>query len=221
MKIVPLQSALAATILSLIIGSIPALANGPIRDFEMIVPFDPVVDANGDTVTDPGAPLYNFFCPEDPLYSAILAPDGHHVTLGEWTAARGRASVKCNNSGTQFVLHLKGLIPHGVYTLWIAVISHDGEMGAGAAGLPDGSQNTFTISATGEGQLSVVHPAGLLSDIPVEVGSCLLTDPTVARIELWIAYHMDGQTHGGLPGGHPGDPANCSWYVPVVFALEL
>jgi hypothetical protein len=49
------------------------------------------------------------------------APDGHHVTLGEWVNISGSASAKCINQGTHIVIHLSGLLPKAVYTAWLIV----------------------------------------------------------------------------------------------------
>src|SRR5439155_20005338 len=114
------------------------------------------------TASDPATKLYsNRFCD---AHAPILAPDGHHVTLGEWLKASGKASVKCVNKGTHVVVELSGLIPKGTYTIWYVSFDKDGNFtGVGSLGLNDGSQNHFVASASGEGQLSAIMPSGPLS----------------------------------------------------------
>jgi hypothetical protein len=124
-----------------------------------------IVDEIGQPPVDPETPLY-----ESRGGQPILAPDGHHVTLGEFDMVMGRADVRCVRSGTHVVIHLMGLIPNGVYTLWIRVYDEGGNFyGGGAAGKP------FTASASGNGTLSAIIPAGDLS-VMGAVGSCLLTE---------------------------------------------
>ena len=60
--------------------------------------------------------------PETLIYDAdacapVLAPDGHHVSLGEWKAAEGTATVKCIGQGTHTTVHFSGLLPGGTYTV--------------------------------------------------------------------------------------------------------
>ena len=59
-------------------------------------------DVNGLTPTTPGTQLY-----EVRQHNPILAPDGHQVTLAEFTAVEGDKSVKCVAEGTHVVLHLR------------------------------------------------------------------------------------------------------------------
>src|SRR5262249_49170008 len=59
----------------------------------------------------------------------ILAPDGHQMTLGEFNAAQGTISAKCTKDGTRTSLHMNGLIPNGVYTVWLIVFGPDPSAG--------------------------------------------------------------------------------------------
>jgi len=133
----------------------------------------------------------------------ITAPDGHQLTLAEWQAVKGEAHAQCVAGGTLVRVKLKGLVPHGVYTIWVATFTAPGLtldfsaiIGLGALGQLDGSENHFVASANGTGELSVVHPAGALSEFGA-VSDCLLDDYEVA---LFLGLHLDGQTHGGSPG---------------------
>ncbi len=166
-----------------------------------------VVDAAGNEVTDPDALLWyrNPFVPGDPL-QPLLAPDDHQVTLGEYTAVTGRARAKCTENGTKLSVHLSGLFPKGVYTIWLALFNPPfdgtfaGLFAVGAAGPSDGSKNAFRASASGEGQVSLTMTAGELSIFGALNENCLFTDPSIAQWHIIGAYHTDGQTHGGDPG---------------------
>lgn len=114
--------------------------------------------------------------------------------------------AKCVQKGTHGVLKLSGLIPHGVYTVWVAVFQAPGLtpdfanlIALGALGSPDGSQNAFVASASGKAELSALQPADPLSvfDDQDADNSCLLDK---FETLLWVALHVDGQTHGPVPG---------------------
>jgi hypothetical protein len=148
----------------------------------------------------------------------ILAPDGHQITLGEYNNVSGYAEVKCINAGTHVVIHLKGLIPNGVYTMWIVTFKSPGfdgtfvnQIGEGSLGAPDGSQNAFTASAAGTASLSVITPAESLSEFG-SVGNCFSSE---YEVQLAAAYHLDNLTHGGTPGEDP-----TTWVVPFAFPFK-
>jgi hypothetical protein len=135
----------------------------------------------------------------------VSAPDGHTVTWGEFSAARGEISAKCVEAGTQVVLRLSNLIPGGVYTIWNVTFSEAGFqvphplflapsfIGVGPSGPSDGSRNTFRASASGRASISTITPEGPLGTFG-EIGGCALTD----EFEWHVAglYHMDGLSHG-------------------------
>lgn len=194
----------------------PVVLGAPARNGSPIVPYDPPVDQNGNPLVDPV--VYNSFCPAGP--NAVTDPDGQPVTYSKWVKATGSATMKCQGNGTRVTVRLTGLLPHGVYSTWVIVFGPgpalpDGSnlLGVGALGRPDGSQNHFVASENGEGQLDVIMPAGVLSEIPYPVGPCLLTDPNLGEVHVGLAYHIDGQTHGGSPG----DP--CSFALPLAFSF--
>jgi hypothetical protein len=146
----------------------------------------------------------------------VLAPDGHHVTAGEFSAVNGDIQVKCIESGTHVELHLRDLIPHATYRIWILTFEAPGFhigpppdfsnlTGEGALGPDDRSRNTFTASASGEGQITRIHPAGALSEtLPSPpfanepVGSCLLTD--LFEFHVVGAFQQPGQPAGADVG---------------------
>jgi hypothetical protein len=158
-----------------------------------------VEDVHRDSAIGSGTPLY-----EKREHNPILAPDGHQVTLGEFDAATGRATVKCIHKGTHVVVHFSKLIPKGVYSVWVLTFKSPGFdptfanlVGSGALGDPDGSKSTFKASASGEGQISAIVPGGPLSSMGT-IGDCALTD----EFEFHVVgiYHIDGKTYGGSPG---------------------
>ena len=168
----------------------------------VVVPFF-IEDANfNNPVTGNNTQLYSLLG-----HTPILAPDGHHVTLGEFDQVTGTAEVKCLASGTQVKLHLSNLIPQGVYTIWSLTFQSpgfDGTLasfvnltGVGALGSIDGSSNTFKASASGEGQITGIIPAGNLS-VFGSIGQCILTDEF--EVHFVGVYHIDGMTYGPMPG---------------------
>ena len=50
----------------------------------------------------------------------IFAPDGHQVTFDEWIQAQGSGRFRCEGTTTYYELEFTGLIPNGVYTMWIS-----------------------------------------------------------------------------------------------------
>jgi len=170
-------------------GAVSTKADAPLR-------------VNGEAVTmfvhEMGGFLY-----DNRFGNLATAPDGHALTLAEWTKATVTASVKCLPDGTHAVLHMTGLIPKGVYTVWVIVFngpfdpSFSTLVGVGALGANDGSQNSFQASASGEGQLSVIMPATTLLAVPYDVTDCLMDE---IEVHLVGVYHFDGKTYGPGPG---------------------
>jgi hypothetical protein len=176
---------------------LPAAA--PIRNTNVVhIPLF-IVDGNGQPPSAANTPLF-----EVRKRNPILAPDGHQVTLGEFNAVEGQASVQCVMRGTQVTLQLSHLIPRGVYTIWNLVFKAPGFeptftnlIGLGALGSSAGTQNEFRASASGEGAVSAITEAGPLSVFGA-IGGCAPTD----QFEWHVvgAYHIDGQSHGPVPG---------------------
>lgn len=187
------------------LGETMTLADSPVRNSnaELILDFLTAEDGTLDSMDD----LLMDADPCDPdnpdVLEPVLAPDGHWITLGELSQVAGKASIKCQTNGTQVVLQLSGLIPSGVYTIWLLTFEAPGFtpdfahlIGEGTLGLLDGSSSTFVASSSGKARLMVRHPAGALS-IGGEVGSCLLEE---FEFHLVGAYHPDGLTYGPTPG---------------------
>ncbi len=171
----------------------PATASS---DQIVIVPFF-IADDQGNTPTDPDTPLF-----ERRGQQPIMAPDGHQITLKEFSTATGNISVACMEEGTKVTLNLKGLIPNGVYTIWNVTFKAPGldptvadfnQIGQGAIGPTNGTDSDFIASAEGDGQISATTPAGQLSMFG-NIAACPLTE----EVEWHVvgAYHIDGKTHG-------------------------
>ena len=133
----------------------------------------------------------------------MLAPDGHQLTLAEFSTVSGWAHFKCINEGTHAVFHMKGLIPNGIYTMWIFTFKMPGadgtfnnRIGAGAYGAPDGSNNSVVADADGTASISLMLPGGNLGGFGT-VGNCL---SSIYESHIIAAYHPDQQTHGAGPG---------------------
>ncbi|MGH7968421.1 MAG: hypothetical protein ACREIC_06790, partial [Limisphaerales bacterium] len=146
------------------LGKFNTWAGAPVQGM-LIKPFLPNVDRNGKPATSPNTPMGSFFCIglNEPILP-ILTPSGQPVTLAEYMQATGTASAKCDNKGAHVVMHLAGLIPHGLYTAWfLRFDSNGGLIAEGSLGAPDGSQNLFSVSSDGTAELSVFQPTGPLS----------------------------------------------------------
>ncbi len=170
-----------------------------------VMPIDSLLlDVNGDAPSDVNAPLY-----EARERNPVIAPDGGPVTLKEFNAVTGTAAVSCVETGTKVDLHLRGLIPNGVYTIANVTFQSPGSgpmlqnmIGLGTLGTPDGAESTFQASACGEGGISAITPVGSLSMLG-SMGQCALID--AVEWQVMGVYHIDGKTYGpslGPDGTH-------------------
>jgi hypothetical protein len=143
--------------------------------------------------------------PSGPLVP-IMAPDGHHITLQEWTTAQGNALVTCDGNSTHFKLEFTGLIPDGKYTLWNAIFKKHQEpsdalnfmadlIGLGA--LADENDNIIIASATGEASFEISLERSSLSMFGSRP-DCAITE--VPGFAIVVDYHIDGNTYGSTPG---------------------
>jgi len=208
MKMTARSSLLCAVVAFTTLGAFtvkagPSQPKTEFSSFDTTVPAsDPVYDISGNPAVAVDTLLYSNssgLC--DHLFP-LVATDGHHITLGEWRRAKGHASIKCGRKGTHVTLQLTGLIPNGVYTVWVGTFQAPGLtpdfanlIGLGALGAPDGSQNVIVASPNGTAALSVFHPPGNLSMFGSS--ECLSEE---FEVLLWLPLHLDGQTHGGVPG---------------------
>jgi hypothetical protein len=180
---------------------------------------NPANDAMGmiTASTPPETPLFNHNRGPSgtavPSCDPVLAPDGHQITLDEFKSVAGRVVATCFQSGTNASIHFDGLQPKGTYTVWLFNVSPSMPppiyLGAGTLGRTENSENSFTASDVGEGEISVVTPEEDLSAFG-HIGACFL-DYTV---EVHLVYHSDGQTHGPLPGPADAWVVNARFFFP-------
>src|SRR6266540_1346111 len=140
-----------------------------------------IVDGLGGSITS--------LTPPDTLIydSATGAPinstDGHQLTLAEFVKVRGSASVGCTSEGTHAVLELSGLVPGGLYTMWLVtfeppgfnVAGFDAVIGNGALGYRDGSTDWFRADENGVGRFSALNLPGPLS-VKGTIAKCWLQE---------------------------------------------
>lgn len=139
----------------------------------------------------------------------LCAPDGHHVTWGEFSSIHGLVYVDCLGSetveepGTRVVVLVAGLIPNAVYTIWNVTFGppgFDGTLesieenlsGFGGIGPNDGSQSTFRSTAAGLGAIGATTPAGEQSEVG-RIEACALDE---YEWHVVGAYHQDDRSHG-------------------------
>lgn len=174
-------------------------------------PLDRVADAAGQAVTADSDPNTFLYTSSELEHKPVVAPDGRHITLGEFLGVTGEAQLECTADGTVAAIDLSGLIPHGVYTMWLMVFDEpgfDGTMdnlaGAGAYGSYEGDANAFTASETGEASIQLIAPATTLSVIEYDTGNCLISDEY--DFHMVGTYHIQGELFGAEPGP-PGSEA--------------
>jgi len=148
---------------------------------------------------DMNAPLYGTAVAvrHDPFDPAALGPHPKGaplgLTLGQWLHHAGHGRYSYADGVGKLELSFSGLVPNGVYTLWHAFIAlPPTEPFSGTLDLPlgarDGSESRFVADANGRAEFVHSFTPGLeMSDV-------------WTTSMLAIAYHSDGQTHGGVPG---------------------
>lgn len=202
----------------------PASGDPPVRTDALLI--DEFIIACDGTLDSPDDLLCDGDCPEADPPLPLLAPDGHHLTWGEFNQVDGQALVKCTERGTHVVIQLSGLVPHGVYTIWVLTFEAPGFtfdfahwIGGGSLGTPDGTQNVVVASPNGRAAISVFHPGGALSEFG-EVTDCLLDE---FEFVLWGLYHLDGMTFGPSPVPEPPEaaPLNPFCFVADQFAFVV
>ncbi|MDT8321820.1 MAG: hypothetical protein RQ826_14965 [Xanthomonadales bacterium] len=154
---------------------------------------------------DPGTPLYlvpislaeQGICDD---IAPVLAPDGEHLTLGEWLPATGRISIKCQEPGTRYHLQFKNLVPHGVYTVWHFTATGGGAL---ASHPPDDIRNVFIADGEGNANHVALGTAGEMT-LFGEIGDCSLPI-NLETDAFFVVYHTDNMSWGPVPG--PEDTA--------------
>jgi hypothetical protein len=172
-----------------------------------------IEDENGSMPVSDDAKLFNKQTGE---HIPVMTPDGHHVTLKEFKMASGWADVKCINAGTHAVIHLKGLIPNGTYSVWLPIFNEShSRIAFGAFGSISGSKNYngFEADAEGNATVSLIRPAGTMETDGTDpaqgsVSNCL---GDYYESHLAIAYHLDGKPQ------QPGPRS--TWVVQVFFQI--
>lgn len=138
------------------------------------------------------------------------------VTLGEFRRAYGEISAKCIKQGTEVAMRLHGLIPHGVYTIWLAKpdpADPSKNLGFGALGSEDGSGgNSFVADRDGEAYLVGSNKGGKLSGFGT-IAQCWLTGEPVVQVAG--VYHIDDQTHGATAGPDGTYAVQFAWVFAV------
>jgi hypothetical protein len=115
------------------------------------------------------------------------------MTLGQWLRHSGTGTYSFEDGVGTLSLEFSGLVPEGVYTMWIAFAPNPpSEPFQGTLDLPlgprDGSKSVFTADKDGTAKFEHSFRPGLqMSD-------------TWTNTMLAINYHSDGKTYGGRPG---------------------
>lgn len=185
----------SVVLIALALVLVPSLLRGESKEnstkLNQVTAF--LADKDGKAITNP-------LIFESRKNNPINAPDGHQLTFAEFNSVQGTISVRCMNKGTRAVINLTGLIPNGVYTIWLLVFGPDpskGPIAVGALGQSDGSGNAFTADEDGVAVISATNPGGDLS-ASGSIGNCWLTDQD--EVHVVGAYHLDGKTNGTSPG---------------------
>lgn len=160
-------------------------------------------DREGKQITDttpPDTPIFEFR-QGNAIYAPGSGKNRRQLTLKDYMQANGSIYVKCTiQQGTRTAMHLNGLVPGGVYTVWLAK-PDPGDMsktlGVGALGKGDGSENHFTADQSGEADIAAFTPGGALSTFGT-ISDCWLTGEPIVQVAG--VYHIDGKTHGPVIG---------------------
>ncbi|MGB5369349.1 MAG: carboxypeptidase-like regulatory domain-containing protein [Flavobacteriaceae bacterium] len=182
------------------IKPIPAKAH---LNFGTVQLLEEIVDKDGNTPSANNEPLYaknNFDAPLG-LLTAILAPDGHHVTLSEFKQADGNLLVSCNGNTSTVAITLEGMIPNGTYTFWLAYLKTKKKVGESIDFANDfvNFTNPPVGASNGTDNIAIADANGAIN-VTMEHASCILTDEVALVIP--ILYHINGKTFGG---GHVPD----------------
>lgn len=160
-------------------------------------------DRSGNQITDstpPDTPIFEFR-QGNAAYAPGSGKNRRQLTVKEFMQACGSIHVKCTiQQGTGTAMHLNGLIPGGVYSIWLAKPDPSDmtkTLGVGALGKIDGSENHFTADQNGEADLAAATPGGNLSTFGT-IADCWLTDEPIVQVAG--VYHIDGKTHGPVNG---------------------
>lgn len=146
----------------------------------------------------------------DPVNMAAVGPfsKGKDLgfTLGSWLSATGSGSVSCTDGQGALSASFTGLVPEGVYSMWLFYLAIPFAEPWATYDLPfgarDGSESLFTADASGN------------ASFEGSVGTCLQGSGSQIAEGLAIAYHSDGEGHGPHMG-----PAGADAHVHLFLLL--
>jgi hypothetical protein len=141
------------------------------------------------------APAHKSLAANTPLFNAVGAP--LHLTLGEWRAARGSVVLSCVSGRETAVSQATGLVPDGLYSVFIVHLHLQGAARFTPFGGAGGTNNSGTASPTGSLKLTDT------------VTPCLTSAEAVL-----IVWHSDHASHAGSLG-MIGVTSHNSLIVPV------
>lgn len=131
-----------------------------------------------------------------PLFNAAGVP--LELTWGQWSGASATSTVRTSGGRaprTDVRLHLGGLVPGAVYSVFWGTLGPDSENAA-----CPGVERTLPLPSVDAGQLpdasSFVAGADGTAAFRGRLDGALL-DAT--QVFLTVIYHFDGQTYGSLP----------------------
>jgi hypothetical protein len=127
------------------------------------------------------APAAKTDAPDTPLLAAGGTPLG--ITLGQWESAAGSLSLTCDGAHETAASQLRGLIPDGVYSVFVVHLNVQGPGRFTPFGDAAGTTNNFTASAQGR--------ATPMSTVT----GCLTTQEAVV-----VIWHSDHSPHGASAG---------------------
>lgn len=114
------------------------------------------------------------------LFGAQGSPLG--ISLGQWKQAAGTVSLTCKGNEVARST-LSGLVPNGVYSVFVVHLAVNGPGRFTPFGNPSGDDNNFTASSTG-------------TATPTDtVKGCLSHQEAIV-----VIWHSDGASHGSSPG---------------------
>lgn len=156
-----------------------------------------VRNAAGNVPTSASELIYAVNVSTDQALVPILDANGDHVSLGEWDNAEGVVEIYCDGETTYADFNFSGLLPNGVYTIWVGTLNGNQPTGTGAMGSSSGTDNVLDVDGSGNASISIVMDAGSLS-VFGSISSCVLTSQNT--VVLILDYHIDGNTYGSSPG---------------------
>ncbi len=140
---------------------------------------------NPDETTANSAPLFN------------NAGVNLSVTWGKWKAATGTSAMRwVNGTQTRDTLHLRGLIPGGVYSVFYITLGPDSENPKCQGGVERAVQFRSTNVNQSPDRSSFRARADGTADFYASVAKNLLA---ASQVYVELIFHSDGKTYGALP----------------------